>query len=80
MVDFEDRDVAQAGQAVRARVEPRPENDELLDVGPERGRDHIVDESGARHDGRTHAGPPVVDESRHELAKSRNAGPHVAMM
>src|SRR4029453_8684407 len=62
----------EAGHAVRARVEARAEDDELLGVLVERGLDRVVDEAGARDHRRAHAGPPPVDEARQEGTERRN--------
>src|SRR5436309_2719367 len=43
MIDFEDGNAAHVRQAVRPRVEPGPEDDELLDGLYEGGRDRIID-------------------------------------
>jgi carbonic anhydrase len=71
MVDLEHGESAEPGHAVRARVEARAEDDELLGMLVERGLDRVVDEAGARDHRRVHAGPPPVDEARHEGAERR---------
>ena len=70
MVDFEDGDSAQARQPVRPGVEPRAEDDELLRVRSERGRDRIVDQPGARYDRGAHPRPPPVDGPGHQTPQA----------
>src|SRR4030095_4648754 len=70
---FEDREAAQARQAVGPVVESRTKDDELLGVFSTGGRDRIIDEPGACDHGGTDPRPPVVDEPRDDLPKTRHA-------
>ena len=70
MVDFEDGNAAHARQAVRPRVEPGPEDDELFDGLYEGGRDRIIDKPGACDYRGTYSRPSVVDQPGHELRQT----------